>query len=195
MSAITSKRKERILNVLKGRQKDLTLVLNNIHDAHNVSAILRSCDAFSVFQVHLLYNAQPFPALGHKCSASAKKWLEIKRYKKSEDLLQDFESQGLQTLTTGFSSKALPLHLWDLTLPTAIILGNEHSGVETEITSRVNGELYIPMQGMVQSLNVSVAAAIILYEAWRQRLKSGKLDTPSLSPDEIEAMSEVWSKR
>ena len=195
MREITNKRKERILSVLKRRQKDLTLVLNNIHDPHNVSAILRSCDAFSVFQVQLLYNSQPFPSLGHKSSASAKKWLEIKRYTESQELMQDLRSQRMQTLTAGFGPKAVPVYDWDLTLPTAIILGNEHSGVEQEVISQASGEIYIPMQGMVQSLNVSVAAAIILYEAWRQRLSKNTLEAHSLDPEEIESMYQTWSKR
>lgn len=188
----TEHRIRRIREVLKKRQDDLTLVINNIHDAHNVSAILRSCDAFGIPRVHLLYTSNVFPDLGKKSSASAKKWVERLNYQSLPDLLSFLLSQGLNPVRTGFSSAAVPVHEWDFTKPTAVILGNEHSGVEEGLQRAVEHELYIPMQGMVQSLNVSVAAAIILYEAHRQRSQAGYYDRPSLSSRQLEAYFEKW---
>jgi tRNA (guanosine-2'-O-)-methyltransferase len=191
----TEKRSQRILEVLGKRQKDLTLVINNIHDPHNVSAILRSCDAFGVARVHLLYTSNTFPVLGKKSSASAKKWVERIRHPDARGLVHDLGSQGFNLVRTGFSQGAAPVFSWDFTKPTAIILGNEHSGVEKELKDRVKHELYIPMQGMVQSLNVSVAAAVILYEAYRQRNAAGFYSNPCFSFEELEGYFKKWIEK
>lgn len=191
----TENRKNRVRDVLARRQKDLTLVVNNIHDPHNVSAILRSCDAFGISAVHLLYTSNFFPALGKKSSASAKKWVGRINHTDAAAMKQALDEQGFTLVRTGFSSTAVALKDWDFTRPTAVILGNEHSGVEKDLQDLVDNELYIPMQGMVQSLNVSVAAAIILYEAFRQRHEAGLYSTPSLSEPEIEKYFQEWIEK
>jgi len=188
----TDNRKQRILDVLARRQKDLSIVLNNIHDPHNVSAVLRSCDAFGVGTAHLLYTDTPFPQLGHKSSASAKKWVELKRHRSARELVETLRAGHVQVLSTGFGRNARPLTAWDMTLPTAVILGNEHDGVADELQELACDHIYIPMQGMVQSLNVSVAAAVILYEAFRQRMEKGMYDTPTLSAEEISETFDRW---
>lgn len=167
----TKRRVARMAEVLAQRQDDLTLVLANIHDSHNVSAVYRSCDAFGVNRVHLYYTTTAFPVLGRKTSASARKWVETRRFSDADEL---FESLGgYQIIATCFAPDAKPLREWDFLKPTAIILGNEHSGVDDELLARASGKLYIPMRGMIQSLNVSVAAAVILAEAARQREEAG----------------------
>lgn len=191
----TENRKNRVREVLVKRQKDLTLVVNNIHDPHNVSAILRSCDAFGVSEINLLYTSNVFPALGKKSSASAKKWVGRVNHTDASIMKQDLEKQGFTLVRTGFSPTAVPLKDWDFVRPTAVILGNEHSGVEKDLQNLVDNELYIPMQGMVQSLNVSVAAAIILYEAFRQRNEAGLYSVPSLSESEIEKCFQEWIEK
>ena len=191
----TARRKARFLEVLSHRQPDLTLVLANIHDPHNVSAIYRSCDAFGVSRVHLYYTNTAFPALGRKTSASARKWVESVRHKTSEDMLADLRGQGMQVLATSFTEKARPMREWDFTRPTAVIMGNEHSGVEPELLAAADGELYIPMYGMIQSFNVSVAAAILLAEAARQRSAAGMYGRPSYSEEEFAALYDEWWKK
>lgn len=195
MRDITERRAQRIRDVLSRRQIDLTLVVNNIHDPHNVSAILRSCDAFGVHRVHLLYTDTAFPSLGKKSSGSAKKWVETVRHPSAAALADHLKGQGFALVATGFDVTATPLPQWDLTQKTAIILGNEHRGVDEELAPYVDGTLYIPMQGMVQSLNVSVAAAVILYEAFRQRQAAGRYDSPSLPPDELQRLVERWTEK
>ena len=191
----TDNRKQRILEVLARRQKDLTVVLNNIHDPHNVSAVLRSCDAFGVGSAHLLYTDTVFPQLGHKSSASAKKWVELKRHKSARLLVEELRNSGHQVLSTGFGPGARPLTDWDMTMPTAVIVGNEHDGVALELQTLAPDHIYIPMQGMVQSLNVSVATAVILYEAYRQRMEKGMYAEASLTPQEIETRYDAWIKK
>jgi len=98
-------------------------------------------------------------------------------------------------LATGFTPTAKPLIEYDLTRPTAIIFGNEHSGVDEELRALAPDEVYIPMQGMVQSLNVSVAAAVTLYEAWRQRQAAGMYESPSFSEEELAELEREWREK
>lgn len=192
---LTPERQDKIRRVAGQRQHDLTLVLANIHDPHNVSAIYRSCDAFGVAGVHLYYTDTAFPVLGRRTSASARKWVETARHKDPRSLHQALREKDCQICCTGFSPTARPLIEVDFTRPTAIILGNEHRGADAELLALSDMEMYIPMQGMVQSLNVSVAAAVILYEAWRQRHAAGMFETSSLQPEALEAMVRDWSRR
>ncbi len=186
---------EKLKRVLGLRQKDLTLVLANIHDPHNVSAIYRSCDAFGVPRVHLYYTDTAFPTLGASSSASARKWVETTRHKDAQSLMKAMREQGMQVLATSCSPVAKPAQEYDFVRPTAIVMGNEHRGVDAELTELVDGEVYIPMYGMIQSFNVSVAAAILLSEASRQRRLAGKYDSPTYSDEEYAALLESWSAK
>ena len=192
---ITPERLARLREVLDKRQKGLTLVLSNIHDPHNVSAIYRSCDAFGVPEVHLYYTDTAFPSLSRRSSGSARKWVETIRHRSLDGLAAALRSQNMQILSTSCSPEAKPLDAYDFTRPTAIIMGNEHSGVSEEVLHIVDGELYIPMYGMIQSFNVSVAAAVILAEAARQRKSAGLYDAPTFSGEELEARLAEWAKR
>lgn len=192
---ITEKRKQKIDQVLARRQKDLTLVMDNIWDPHNVSAVLRSCDAFGVSDVHLYYTTSQWPDLGKKSSASAKKWIRRTRHIDAGSMVDTLRQNGAQVLRTGFSDTARPVMDFDFTKPTAIVLSNEHNGTAPEIAELVTDEIYIPMQGMVQSFNVSVAAAIILYQAFVQRQAAGMYDKPSFSDAELEALKYEWYER
>ena len=183
---ITERRRAKLERVLRWRQKDLTLVLANIHDPHNVSAIYRSADAFGVAAL---------PELGKKSSASARKWVESVRHRSAEELYAALKAGGHQILATSCTPESKPLGAYDFTKPTAVIMGNEHSGVPAELNSLVDGEVYIPMYGMIQSFNVSVAAAVILSEASRQRVQAGMYDRPSYPPDELAARLEAWIEK
>jgi tRNA (guanosine-2'-O-)-methyltransferase len=192
---ITEERKKRIDGVLARRQKDLTLVMDNIWDPHNVSAVLRSCDAFGVAGVHLYYTDSQWPDLAKKTSGSAKKWIELTRHVDAADMVGHLKAQGTRILRTGFSESARPVMDFDFTKPTAIILSNEHRGTSPELAELAPDEIYIPMQGMVQSFNVSVAAAIILYQAFVQRDAAGMYDNPSYSREEMESLKTEWYSR
>ncbi|NJB67104.1 tRNA (guanosine-2'-O-)-methyltransferase [Desulfobaculum xiamenense] len=191
----TPERRDRMRSVLERRQNDLSLILANIWDPHNVSAILRSCDAFGVPRVHLYYTDTAFPNIGRKASGSAKKWVECQRHTNAEALIGGLRAEGYQILSTGFSETARPLMDCDLTLPTVIMLGNEHRGVDAELDRLAADQVYIPMQGMVQSLNVSVAAAVTLYEAYRQRMAKGMYDQPTYDSETLDKMVDEWCTR
>lgn len=192
---ITPKRKDRIDAVLAKRQKDLSLVMDNIWDPHNVSAVLRSCDAFGVADVHLYYTTSKWPELGKKSSASAKKWIRRTRHIDAGAMIGQLRESGAQVLRTGFSASAKAVHDFDFTKPTTIILSNEHNGTAPEIAELVPDEIYIPMFGMVQSFNVSVAAAIILYEASTQRQQAGLYEQPTFSEEELAQLRQEWYER
>ncbi len=191
----TPARLDKIARVLGHRQPDLTLVLANIHDPHNVSAIYRSCDAFGVPEVHLYYTDTAFPALSEKSSASARKWVGSVRHQSPEALMRALKDKGMTVYATSCSPAARPIAEYDLAKPSAIIMGNEHSGVSPELAALVDAELYIPMYGMIQSFNVSVAAAVILAEASRQRMAAGLYDAPRYSPEQMTALLAEWEKK
>ncbi len=192
---ISSRRRAKLEKVLAWRQKDLTLVLANIHDPHNVSAIYRSADAFGVAELHLYYTDTAFPVLGRKSSASARKWVNSVRHTDSKELYSALKAQGHQILATNCTPEARPLASYDFTLPTAVIMGNEHRGVSAELSSIADGELYIPMYGMIQSFNVSVAAAIILAEACRQRVATGMYEKMTYSDEEYQQRLAHWIEK
>lgn len=177
---------------LARRQDDLTLVLANIHDPHNVSAIYRSCDAFGVATVTLYYTDTAFPVLGRKTSASARKWVESRRISDADELFAKLKQEGMQILATSFTERSISFRSCDFTRPTAVILGNEHAGVGPELLDRADGQIHIPMYGMIQSLNVSVAAAVILSEAARQRELAGFYNSARIAEPEFTQRLEAW---
>lgn len=193
----TSRRQERVRSVLERRQPDLTLILENVHDPHNVSAILRSCDAVGVLQVHAVYSIEsPPPGMfARQTSASAAKWVDVVRHDSMGACVTTLREAGFQILATALGQESRPLHDWDLTRSVALIVGNEMRGVSEEALALADGLVEIPMAGMVQSLNVSVASAVCLYEAYRQRLAAGAYDAPRLSAGELAKLEQDWLKR
>jgi tRNA (guanosine-2'-O-)-methyltransferase len=191
----SERRLARIREVLERRQPDLTVVMENIHDPHNVSAVLRSCDAAGVLQVELLYTIEKFPRIGRKSSSSANKWLTRRTHTSVEECYTVLRREGFQILATHLKDDALPLHVLDLTRPSALVFGNEHRGVSPEAARLADANVRIPMMGMIQSLNVSVAAAVALFEALRQRFACGMYDAPRLTPEALEELYSDWSGR
>ncbi|HKI78961.1 MAG TPA: RNA methyltransferase [Ignavibacteriaceae bacterium] len=191
----TEKRKSKIEKVVKARQPSLTVVFENIHDPHNVSAIFRTCDAVGIPRVSLVYNIDKFPKIGKKSSASAFKWIEKEKYKTVEECYNNLHQKGFKIYASSISDGAKNLYDFDLTEKVAIVLGNEHSGVSEEAAKFADEIFLIPMQGMVQSLNVSVAAAVILYEALRQRKEKGMYESSEMNEEELENMIKIWSNK
>ncbi|MEO8664428.1 MAG: RNA methyltransferase [Ignavibacteria bacterium] len=172
---MTSKRFTRISKVVEKRQKFLTVVLENIHDAHNVSAILRSADAVGIDKVYLIYNTNKFPKIGKISSGSAKKWIGLERFDNAKDCFDVLRKNKFRIYSTGIEEDKMVTSLYDLdlTVKTALVFGNEHTGVSDYVREYSDKNFMIPMYGMIQSLNVSVAVAVCLYEALRQRELKG----------------------
>ncbi len=191
----TEKRLQKIVSVVKSRQRSLTVVMENIHDPHNVSAIFRTCDAVGVNNVSLVYNIESFPRIGKKSSASAYKWVNKQKYNSIEDCYNDLHKNGYKIYASSISDGAKNLYELNFTDKVAIVVGNEHRGVSESAAELADEKFLIPQFGMVQSLNVSVATAVILYEALRQRLKIGMYDNSEFSEDELNLMIDEWCKK
>ncbi len=195
MADRSPRRQERIREVLSRRQPGLTVVMENIHDPHNVSAVFRSCDAVGVMQVELLYTVEKFPRIGKKSSSSANKWLNHRRHSSVEACFATLRGEGFRVYATRLGTRARSLYDLDLTQNVALVFGNEHRGVSDEAAEQADAIFQIPMMGMIQSLNVSVAAAVALYEALRQRLACGAYRGGSLATGELERLAEEWKRR
>jgi tRNA (guanosine-2'-O-)-methyltransferase len=191
----TEKRIGKIKWVLSKRQPSLQVVIENIHDPHNVSAIFRTCDAAGIPRVSLVYNVEKFPKIGKKSSASAYKWIERDKYKSVDECYRKLKENGITIFASSLNNDAKSLYDLELTKKSAIVFGNEHRGLSKEAEELADERFFIPMFGMVQSLNVSVSAAISIYEAVRQRLKNGMYDKSEMDDDELNALLDSWSKK
>ncbi|MCZ6703192.1 MAG: RNA methyltransferase [Ignavibacteria bacterium] len=191
----TERRANKIKSVIKARQSSLKVVLENIHDPHNVSAIFRTCDAAGIPKVSLLYYLESFPKISKKSSASAFKWVEKERFKNVQDCYNHLREEGFKIYASQILDDAKYIYDMDFTNKVAIILGNEHRGISDEAARLADERFLIPMYGMVQSLNVSVSAAVIIYEALRQRRFKAMYETSTLSSKEIEELVTKWSNK
>ncbi|HTP12590.1 MAG TPA: RNA methyltransferase [Bacteroidota bacterium] len=185
----------RLESVIRNRQPDLTVVLENVHDPHNVSAVLRSCDASGVAEIQLVYNEDKFPKLGKKSSASAKKWVEHRDFDSVTKCYDRLRKEGFTVLATQLGKKAVSLYDLDLTKKTAIVFGNEHRGVSDEAATQADGVFMIPMFGMIQSLNISVACAVTLFEAVRQRILKGGYPSRAYDDKEVKKLLRKWAMK
>lgn len=184
-----------MIDVLSRRQPDLTVVLENVHDPHNIGAVLRSCDAVGVLTVHLVYTVEELPKLSRITSASAVKWLDVVAHPSIDACYAALREQGFTIYATHLDAASRELYDLDLTAPVAFVFGNEQRGVTDEALHGADGSFVIPMMGMVQSLNISVACAVSLYDALRQRRATGAYDRPKLPADEIDARLARWLQR
>jgi tRNA (guanosine-2'-O-)-methyltransferase len=148
-----------------------------------------------VLQVELLYTVEPFPKIGRKSSSSANKWLARRKHTSVADCYARLRAEGFRVFATHLTDDAVPLHEVDLTRPSALVLGNEHRGVSDEAARLADANVRIPMMGMIQSLNVSVAAAVALFEALRQREARGMYRTPRLEKELLEELYREWVAR
>lgn len=171
---MTPERRNKLLTVLSRRQPDITVVLENVFDPHNISAVMRTCDAVGIQEIYILNNRIPrHKKWGAKSSSSAAKWLTIHQYEDAADCFSSLRKRYSKILTTHLSSDAVGLYEIDMTQSIALVFGNEHSGVSEEIRAMADGNFIIPQVGIIRSLNISVACAVTLYEAFRQKTNAG----------------------
>jgi len=188
----TEKRLNKIISTLKARQRSLRVVIENVHDPHNVSAIFRTCDAVGVPKVTLLYTIESFPKISRISSSSANKWIERERFSDTKECFDSLRQEGFKIYSTILDEKAVSVYDIDFTEKIAIVMGNEKRGVSEEAAKLSDRTIYIPMRGMIQSFNVSVAAAVVLYEAQRQRAEKGMYEKSELQEDELEKKIDEW---
>lgn len=175
-----------INQLLDKRQGDLRVVLENVHKPHNVAAIVRTCDAVGVHQIHSVTEGKAPLRAG--TAMGAEQWVRNQCHEHISAAIHSLKAEGMQVLVTNLSSRAKDFRDIDYTQPTAIILGQERYGATAEAIELADADIIVPMVGMVQSLNVSVAAALILYEAQRQRQNAGMYAHPSLPAAERQKM-------
>jgi tRNA (guanosine-2'-O-)-methyltransferase len=170
-------RKIKIEQTALRRQGNLTVILENIEDPHNVGAVLRSCDAIGIHEIYLLFTenslGQDEFTIGKRASAGSRKWVDIHSFNDAQSCFDAVRSKYQKVMSTHLSEDAVSLHNLDLTESLALLFGNEKNGLSDLALSYSDGNFLIPMLGMSQSLNLSVACAVTLFEAQRQRLEKG----------------------
>ncbi|MBK3331618.1 tRNA (guanine-N2)-dimethyltransferase [Persephonella atlantica] len=191
---ITEKRAQKIINLLKKRQKDLQLFSDNVSNPHNFSAILRTSDAVGVLYLYYRYSGSD-KIINEDITMGSHKWVIHQKVpdEKIEEFFLSKKKEGFQIVATSLSEDSVHFRKVDYTKPTIIVVGHELKGVSEEILHFADKKIIIPMYGMAQSLNVSVATGVILYEAQRQREEKGMYEKPSLSEEEIENILKEWS--
>ena len=191
----SERRLAKLESVIRRRQPDLTVIMENIHDPHNVSAVLRSCDAAGVMEIQLVYTDEEFPKLGKKSSASAKKWVDQRQFKNVGECYKQLHKEGFTIYATHLGKGTKSLYDLDLTGKVALAFGNEHRGVSEESAELADANFMIPMAGMIQSLNVSVACAVTLFEAVRQRIAAHRYDASSFDEKEVKKTLKKWAMK
>ncbi len=190
---MTPDRFNRLTEVLNKRQPDITVVLENVFDPHNISAVMRTCDAIGMQDIFILNNKiPPHRKWGAKSSSSAAKWLTIQQYTDADECFTELRRRYKKIYTTHLSTDAVGMHELNLTEPVALVFGNEHSGVSDEIISMADGNFIIPQVGIIKSLNISVACAVTLYEAYRQKNSAGHYDNIKLEGEQLNSLRNEW---
>lgn len=178
-------REQKIRNLVQNRQFDLTVILENVDDPHNIGAVLRSCDSVGIREVFVLYTRPGLQnhklELGKRTSAGSRKWVDVYLYREVEACMEHVRRNYAQVFATHLAKDAKSLYELDLAQSVALMFGNEAEGLSDLALSHADGNFIIPQVGMAQSLNVSVACAVSLYEAYRQRMVLGKYGTESQS--------------
>jgi tRNA (guanosine-2'-O-)-methyltransferase len=178
-------------NILNTRQNTLRVFMDYVYSAHNLSAIVRTCDAVNVGKLY--YRHQKKVKLSNDITMGAHKWIFHEYVEDIEEFYKNIKKEGYQVVVTLLDDETVDFREVDYTKPTLIVLGNEVDGASDISIKYADKKVIIPMYGMSQSLNVSVANAVILYEAQRQRAAKGMYETPSLPQDIIEKTLKKWA--
>lgn len=187
---LTERRRTEMERVLDNRTLDVGVVVEGMVDLGNVSAIMRSAEAFGFQMVHAIDTSNAFKR-SRRTTRGADKWMDRYRWADSESCLSSLRDDGFHVLLADASPDAVPLDEADLTGKIAIVFGNERDGVSSVTRSSVDGSIRIPMDGFVESLNVSVAASIVLHEVHRQRVtRYGR--SGDLQPSDRDRIRAVW---
>jgi tRNA (guanosine-2'-O-)-methyltransferase len=190
---MTPERNQRLTTVLNHRQPGLTVVLENVFDPHNISAVMRTCDAVGIQDIYILNNKiPPHKKWGAKSSSSAAKWLTIHQFTDPVNCFEALRKNFSKIYTTHLSTDAVGLYDLNLTEPVALVFGNEHSGVSEDIIAMADGNFIIPQVGIIKSLNISVACAVTLYEAFRQKRNAGHYSEPMLALEQRTTLRQEW---
>lgn len=187
----TRRRLRRIESVLDRRQPDLTVLMERVNKPHNFSAILRNCDAVGVSDAHVVPPDRGLP-LHEGTSAGTAKWIRVHRYADGLDAVRVLRETGHNIVAADPGRGSVDFRAVDYVRPTAIVVGAELYGISGEVRDAADVRVRIPMAGMARSLNVSVATALLLYEAQRQRYGAGSYDESRVIGDERSRLIFEW---
>lgn len=188
---MTAERVAKLDAVLARRQPDLTIFAENLHKPRNFSAMVRDCDAVGINEMHVLPGEDGLRKHWNT-SQGTEKWMRIKTHRSTEEACVCLKSKGFQLVAAHLGDAALDFRELDYTQPTALVLGTELFGVSDTALSFVDRQISIPMMGVSQSLNVSVACAVVLYEAQRQRQAAGLYDHCRLDEETLAEQRFEW---
>ena len=190
---MTPERIERLNNVIAKRQPQLTLVLENVADPHNISAVMRTADSVGIQDIYILNTKIELHEMwSAKASSSAAKWLTVHQFTNAEECFAALRKNFDKIYTTHLSTDVIGLYELNLTQSVALVFGNEKSGCSDEIIKLADGNFIIPQVGIIKSLNISVACAVTVYEAFRQKTLTGHYDTQQLSGQTLETLKTNW---
>lgn len=177
---LSEDRKNRFKSVIAKRQYDLTVVLENVHDPHNIGAILRTCDSVGITEIFVIYTDPRLQErgleIGYKSSSGTKQWIDVHYFENIADCLNVVKEKYKHIYGTCITTESQNLYHLDFSQSAALLFGNEHSGISKEASEFIDTNFLIPQYGFVRSLNISVACAVSLYEVQRQRKAAGKYD-------------------
>ena len=188
---VTDERLDKMKRLLFSRQNSLRVFMDYVFSSHNLSAIVRTCDAVNIGKLY--YRHQKKVKLNNEITMGAHNWIFHQYVEDIEKFYQDIKKEGYQVVVTMLDEDTVDFREVDYTKPTLVVLGNEVDGASEISVKYADKKVIIPMYGMSQSLNVSVANAVILYEAQRQRSLKGMYDTPSLPQEIIEKTLKKWA--
>ena len=192
--SILPRRFERIKNVLNCRMKNLSVLVEAVNKPHNLSAILRTCDAAGVFEANFICEKDKVKTFNSTAQGS-QKWVKLNNHETIISAVSELKKKGFKLYGTTLNERSTDYRNFDYSENTCFVLGAEKWGLSDQLISKVDESIFIPMSGMVQSLNVSVAASILLFEAIRQRERKGllPLNGEGLSAEEYEKTLFEWS--
>lgn len=189
---MTPERYKKLKRTLDRRQPDLTLITEQIHKPRNIAALVRTSDAVGIQTLHMVWpwdDHRPYSGT----AMGSDRWVDVVRHDSMASGIQALQSNGMRVYAAHLSDQSQDYREIDYTQPCAVLMGNEKKGVGKEALALVDGEITIPMEGMVESFNVSVAAAIILSEAHRQRQVAGMYDQQRLDQKVYEQTFFRWA--
>lgn len=190
---VLPERLKRLRDILSRRTRHLTVLLERVHDPHNIAACLRTCDAFGIQDLHLVPDDPTSTKISRVVSSGAHRWVTVHRHEDTTSALDALRDAGYRVFATalGAGPAPAPVHALPMTDPLCIAFGNESDGVSDLLRDRADGLAIIPMQGFVESLNVSVAFAIAV-ATLRQRLDALDPAPPRLETEEAAAILDGW---
>lgn len=190
---MTPERKNKLTAVLNKRQPDITVVMENIHDPHNIAAVMRSCDAIGIQDIYIIHTLLPKKKKwGIHSSSSANKWITVHNFTDTKTCFTEVRKQYDRIFTTKLDTTSKELFEMDFTGSVALVFGNERTGVSEEAAQYADGNFIIPQVGMISSLNISVACAVTLYEAYRQKSNAGHYIQPRLTEEQLNNIKDQW---